>query len=141
MLTANQTGATYQWINCDTNLPISGENDQTFTASNNGNYAVEVSIGNCLEISDCFPVNSLDIANVQLSEYKIYPNPMSTILNIDLPDFQEANFKILNLNGQVVLNEKIYKKNQQIDVAGFSKGIYFIQLQIDGLSISKKLVK
>ena len=98
LLSSNQEGATYQWINCDTGLPIAGENNQTFSATSNGIYAVEVSTGNCLEISDCFTVNSLDIEDVRLNEFKIYPNPMSTILNLDLPDFQEASFKILNLN-------------------------------------------
>lgn len=53
-LTANQTGATYQWVDCDNaNSPISGETGQSFTPTIEGNYAVEITEGTCVYMSSC----------------------------------------------------------------------------------------
>jgi Zn-dependent M28 family amino/carboxypeptidase len=53
-LTAAQNSASYQWYNCDTNLPIDGETAQSFSPNSNGSYAVEVTSGSCSEMSECF---------------------------------------------------------------------------------------
>jgi hypothetical protein len=53
-LTATQTGATYQWIDCDNFfVPVIGEVNQTFFPSLSGYYAVEVTIGDCSSTSEC----------------------------------------------------------------------------------------
>jgi hypothetical protein len=53
-LTATQIGATYQWIDCaNFNAPITGEVNQTFFPSSTGNYAVEVTLGDCSSTSEC----------------------------------------------------------------------------------------
>lgn len=141
LLTSNQVGASYQWINCDTNLPISGETNQTFTATTNGNYAVEITSGTCTETSECTNVSLLNTNNFSIDGLNIYPNPMFSVLNIELSRFEDASFQILSLNGQIILSNKITEKNQQIDVAGFSKGIYFIHLKVDDKTINHKLIK
>ena len=41
-LSANQTGAAYQWYNCNTQLPIVGATNRTFTPASNGRYAVDL---------------------------------------------------------------------------------------------------
>lgn len=53
-ITANQSGADYQWLDCDNGLAsISGETNQSFTASVTGNYAVEITIEGCVNLSGC----------------------------------------------------------------------------------------
>lgn len=52
-LTANEAGATYQWINCSGNTPIAGATNQSFTPTQTGNYAVIVNNGSCSDTSDC----------------------------------------------------------------------------------------
>jgi hypothetical protein len=41
-LSANATGVTYQWIDCDTNTAIPGAINQVFEPTESGNYAVEI---------------------------------------------------------------------------------------------------
>src|SRR5690606_30664108 len=54
VLTADEIGASYQWIDCDNgNVSISGETNQSFTATGNGNYAVEVTQNGCTATSLC----------------------------------------------------------------------------------------
>ena len=44
-LTANQTGASYQWVDCDNgNAAISGETNASYTPTVTGNYAVEITL-------------------------------------------------------------------------------------------------
>ena len=38
-ITANQNAAAYQWINCNGNLPISGETNQSFVTTSNGHQS------------------------------------------------------------------------------------------------------
>ena len=53
-LMANATGAAYQWLDCDNNYSlIAGETNQSFTATANGSYAVEVTQNNCRDTSNC----------------------------------------------------------------------------------------
>ncbi len=62
---ASGTGVTYQWIDCDNNnAPISGETDQSFTATTTGNYAVVITDGQCVDTSDCV---NLEVCNVDVT--------------------------------------------------------------------------
>ncbi len=61
-LTADASGLTYQWVDCDNNnSPINGETGQSFTPINTGNYAVEITSTNCTITSDCFIVDYTSI--------------------------------------------------------------------------------
>ena len=63
-LSANLSGATYQWIDCDANnQPINGAINQSYTPSKSGNYAVIISdqeIANCANTSKCIRFDSGD---------------------------------------------------------------------------------
>lgn len=49
-ITAMESGATFQWLNCDNNFSIiAGETDSGFSANQNGNYAVEITKNNCVD--------------------------------------------------------------------------------------------
>lgn len=56
-LTATESGATYQWINCATNMPISGANAASYTATTSGNYKVAITKNSCIDTSICYTVN------------------------------------------------------------------------------------
>ena len=46
-LTSNMDNASYQWVDCSTNLPIPSEVNQSFSPTTSGSYAVEVTVGSC----------------------------------------------------------------------------------------------
>src|SRR3989344_5112067 len=50
-ITANQSGATYQWFDCTTMQPIPGANQQSYTVTETGLYGVEITMGSCTEES------------------------------------------------------------------------------------------
>ncbi len=135
MLTANQAGATYQWINCNTDTDIAGAVNQTFAAPVNGNYAVRVTTGGCTEVSDCIQVSALGVDTLDPETVNVYPIPTEEELNIELPVFDKGKMQILNLAGRVLVEEDITENNFQWDVSGLSSGLYFIKFEVDGKTV------
>jgi hypothetical protein len=56
-LTAQQTGATYQWTNCSNQFSfLPGETNNKFIATTEGNYAVIISKNACKDTSACYAI-------------------------------------------------------------------------------------
>ncbi len=128
-LTANALIAIYQWIDCNTRLPIPGEINQTFTATISGSYAVAVSENGCTDTSNCYNITLLKIdENNFLSSTKIFPNP--TLQNVHIvfnETYDFAEIKVFDIIGQKILSfseKEINKFEFGIDKAG----IYFVDI-------------
>lgn len=61
-----------------------------------------------------------------ISETIIYPNPTSTILNIDSKNIEQVS--IYNLVGQTIFSKNYSLDFTKIDVSKFERGIYFIKI-------------
>src|SRR5690606_6856293 len=74
---ATITGATYQWVDCDTGLAIAGETSSSYTAATAGNYAVIINIGECTDTSECaFASDAVGTAElIQTTGFAAFPNP------------------------------------------------------------------
>ncbi len=100
---ANAVGATYQWLDCDDNYSIlTGETSQSFIASINGNYAVEVTQNGCTDTSTCIAITNVGLLENDFgSNLVVYPNPTSGKVVIELGKTYEAvDIKLINLIGQ-----------------------------------------
>ncbi|MDP2387519.1 MAG: choice-of-anchor J domain-containing protein [Bacteroidota bacterium] len=142
-LTSNQAGASYQWINCDNgNSPISGETNQTFTATASGNYAVVVTVGACSDTSACESVTFVGLKELNSSPVSIYPNPTSGIFTIDFStNIGVVNFSIVTVDGRVVLEDTTSETKLKLDLNNVSNGIYFMHLNGNSLNSVFKIVK
>jgi hypothetical protein len=50
--------------------------------------------------------------------------------------------EVINIAGQILLSELTKNKNQQLNLADFSVGIYFIKVSYaNGQSVTKKVIK
>ena len=70
----------------------------------------------------------------------IYPNPTRSILNIKLSDknSQIEKLRLIDVSGKVIYSNSNAK---QIDVSGFSQGIYFLSIETNtGKIITKKVI-
>lgn len=128
VLTAVQDSATYQWIDCKTMSPITGDTNQTYKASQNGEYAVVVSIGFCSDTSECFELEDLNSGELESTRFTIYPNPASTLIVIDRNTEAPINYLILDATGRVVLEGKLLQSKEKISVASLSFGYYTIKV-------------
>jgi hypothetical protein len=143
-ITADLSGATYQWLDCDNgNAPISGATSQSFTATSNGNYAVEITDNGCTETSSCVTISSASIANVDVNaQLNVYPNPTNGIVQVTLPETLFGQTILLtNTMGQVLETKIINSTMLDYNLQNLSNGIYFIQVQTENGLISKKIVK
>lgn len=130
-LTANQAGATYQWVDCNNgNAAIATATNQAYTVTSNGSYAVMITLNNCSKTSTCTSITTVGMQHLAATnEVKIYPNPTTGVVNISLKDADKAaHVKIVNSIGQVVHQSTISKDNNQINIQHYNAGLYFIQI-------------
>lgn len=117
IISANLSGATYQWINCNiSNSVIVGATNKNYTPIVNSSYAVIVTLNNCSDTSACVAVNSIGINNVITNntiQLHVYPNPAKDILHI------ESNSRLTDLQLNVFDNNGKFLKN--VTVANDSK--------------------
>lgn len=140
-LTAAQNSASYQWYNCDTNLPIDGETAQSFSPNSNGSYAVEVTSGSCSEMSECFFFETLAVSVFADDEVKVYPNPVQSFLKVDTSIEDLKQLKLYAISGKLLLSKETTSKSIRLDVKQFPKGIYFLSVKTKDKSGTYKIVK
>ena len=93
--------------------------------------------------SEDYSVNftsNLGTSNLNSKTLRIYPTPVRDILKIDTKSIVKS-IKIINMVGEEIYKKQLNKMNPQINVSNLSKGIYFINVEIDGEIISQKFIK
>ena len=127
-LTVTQTGANYQWIDCDNfNAPITGEVNQTYFPSSTGNYAVIVTVGDCSSASECILVDFSGIDEIE-SLVSVHPNPTKDELTLSVgADLVGTGFTITDNAGRIVLTDTFKSIEQTVNLSVFDNGVYFIR--------------
>jgi hypothetical protein len=131
ILTAVASGGSYQWLDCSSNLaPISGANSQTYQPISSGSYAVSITIGACTVVSSCNNITSLGISMLDNLLYTIYPNPTSSIINIEKPDNIEIfEISIYDVSGRKLRTVKPENKSViQLEII-LIPGTYFLKIE------------
>jgi len=127
MLNAAQTGAVYQWLDCnDNNAIINGETNQSYTPTVTGNYSVAVNMHGCVDTSTCYLVDYTGLSELYSEIVSIYPNPASNKITInglnDLTDIKKI--EITSITGAIVRKENI--TNSVIDISMLNSGMYLL---------------
>lgn len=137
IITAIQNSANYQWLNCNTgNAIITNATNQIFSVTQNGSFAVVVSIGACSDTSACVDFNSVGInESIPDLNLKIYPNPNNGIFNIET--MSNSNIEILNVLGQSVYLETLIENKLQLNI---SAGIYYVKVISGNNRTIKKVI-
>ena len=136
VLTADETGATYQWYQCPNTL-LTGETGQSYTPTVVGDYKVDITVGGCTVTSTCVTVTVLGRDTFEDSiKFTIYPNPSNGYINIK-SDI-DGQFIIVNQLGQIVKSFNVISNTEnRIIVDNLADGIYFVK-GINGTKISTK---
>jgi PKD repeat protein len=144
ILTANNsTAEAYQWLDCDLELPINGETNNTFTVTESGDYAVAIEENNCVDTSSC---NSIVISGIEDAEslvQAIWPNPTSGEINIRLTkNNSPVEISIYDVAGKLVLQKEVITKETEFvtELPGES-GVYFVQIKSDTKVSTFKIIK
>ena len=138
-LMADLTGASYQWLDCNNAMAvISGETNQQFSPSQNGNYAVEVTSNGCSDTTDCMEVTGLGIYNEQELLISIYPNPADNVINIS-SNYSVDGVTVYSADGRMIQQVNSYV--DQIDCSDLPSGIYFLELNIGAIKTQRLIHK
>lgn len=131
-LMANQSGASYQWIDCNNgNAAIAGATAQSFTATSNGNYAVQITVNNCTETSACSLVGNIGLDEMIESQVHIFPNPSDGLFHIQLDALKEdAMYSVSALDGRLVRNKtSIPAQDFELDLSAEPRGVYLLTIE------------
>ena len=133
-LTANATGAIYQWLDCGNSFaPLPGETGRSFTATVNGSYAVAVTENGCTDTSSCYSITGLGISAINSdSGLKVYPNPTTGRFSIALgASHGSVEVRVTDLAGRLVSRELFTGAGIiHLEIVGES-GVYLIGLQAE----------
>jgi len=129
-LTADFSGATYQWFKCmPAFIPLAGENNQSLIAPANGSYAVEITYNGCTDTSDCYAVTTVsNQENYFNYRITIAPNPVSGIVRIALENQDFYTLKLHDSTGRVIKQETFFGKEHFLNLENHISGLYFLEV-------------
>ena len=138
----------YQWLR-DGNP--TGENKPflTLSATDTGIYSLRImSNGGCSAISDTLHViaekdTAIDNVNtILLKSIKLYPNPATTELTIEVLEHGSYSYQITGVAGNLLSGGSLRAGANTIDISRMSTGIYFVHVLADSNRITTyKLIK
>lgn len=83
---------------------------------------------------------ALGVEDFDMSGFKFYPNPTSSILNINYSK-EISEVSVINLLGQTLLNNKTNATDVKLDLSGLPMATYFVKVTSDGKSKMIKVIK
>jgi len=143
-LTAGAVGATYQWISCNGNVPISGAWNQSYTAIATGTYAVIVTQNGCTDTSVCTNVVITGLDQIFGSgNIKLYPNPAGDQLAVDFGiNNGSVQLQLTDIRGRLILDYPEVSDNIIIlSLGDLGGGIYLLRITDQAHTKVHKIVK
>jgi hypothetical protein len=144
-LTANASGASYQWIDCDGFSELPGETGQIFSVTQSGSYAVIVTLSGCTDTSNCQAVVLEGINSpTSQTDLRIYPNPTEGIVTVIAGyPLRNAALVIADVRGGVVYTRRDIRGSTVIvDLEALAPGAYALKIvDENGKVLRAKLVR
>jgi len=120
---ANVTIASPDQLDSDVTISVAGVYTLQITVTDGELIATEIVVVVVTEI--------VGIAPVLEPALKLYPNPVSSILNLELQNTGNVNttVKLFNITGQAVYNGEIAQSKLQIDIRDLDAGLYIMTVR------------
>jgi hypothetical protein len=140
-LTAINFASSYAWSTGDTTMSINVTAPGIYTVTTTDILGCQSTTSDTV-ILYCLGVEENDLQNA----IDIYPNPSNGIVNIkwNASGTQKLKLSVFNSIGQEVIRSDNFGINsaaeKQIDINGFSPGIYFITFQNENGRTTKKII-
>ncbi len=139
-----ESNAGYQWLDCDANnAPIAQATNQTFIPTVNGNYAVEVTVDGCSSTSACTNYNLIGINEFADLAIQLYPNPTSSVVTVSFGiEVPVEQLTVTDVTGRLVHNQSQFTATSlEIDLSREGKGVYFLNVEVNGRVQTLKITK
>lgn len=123
-LTTTDSFDSYQWyLNGEV---IDGATAREHTPAESGDYQVVVS-----RRSSPFEFIPTSRAEGRSSDFRLYPNPASGKVYLQLADGPEGSVRVVDIQGRQVLQQSIApgKQDVELNIQGLTTGVYYLQLE------------
>jgi hypothetical protein len=145
-LTAGATGATFQWFNCNGNVPVPGATESSFTPTVTGQYAVVITQGACTDVSDCQLVQVVGTNEpISAAAWTVQPNPAANRATVMLqePLSSPVRVEIYDLAGHLLQQQSVSEGATQIalELSDMPVGVLLVRLTDAKGASTKRLVK
>ena len=142
-LTAVTTNATYAWIDCATDLPVSGATGQSFSPGVSGSYKLQITQNGCTAVSECYDFIFTGLNDLTANRVTLYPNPVKDELYLSLPSgVKPSMVAITDMTGKQKKIDSITNGAvMQLDVRSLSSGFYLISVKSASTVQTIKFIK
>jgi len=90
--------------------------------------------------TDCSQTTGIPVISGTADYFKIYPNPANSLINIEASAKTPFEISMMNVYGEIILNQQTVGSQYAIDVSKFESGIYFIQVVSKGKFYNHKII-
>ena len=90
------------------------------------------------------PSTEYFIEKIAQVELKIYPNPTTEKITLEITNWKELQtglFKLFSLTGQLLQERPVHSSTTAISLAGLSAGTYILKVQINDRIEDWKIIK
>ena len=131
----------YQWIDCSNNQAIIGANSNSFTPTQNGNYMLKLTRGNCFAYSSCISITNVGMSEIENKLIIVNPNPTNGRITIKTSGRNDLEIRIYDIYGRLMHQSQLRDELSIIEELNLAKGIYFYSI-FDSIKIlkSEKLI-
>ena len=141
-LTATQSGAQYQWVDCNNGFAaVGGATAQNFSPAADGSYAVIVTVNGCSDTSACLTYSTIGIEESANFVSSVYPNPTTGIITVQL-HIAVSSMTVTDVTGRIVREHAEQSASAvTIDLNKEANGVYFLNIIVDERVQTLRIVK
>lgn len=66
------------------------------------------------------------VQNQELTQLNVYPNPTTSIINIENPESLDLQFTLTNIEGKIIMQNQLRTSNLEINLEDLSQGNYIL---------------
>jgi uncharacterized delta-60 repeat protein len=142
-LIAQQVGASYQWIKCNSGASIPSATEITYSPIETGSYGVVIKKDGCSITSECLNVIILSASIEYAQKVVAYPNPTNNKLFIKLGErCAWVNVSLQEISGKQIETFRFqYIELAEINLETLASGIYFVEIETEKGKVFARVVK
>jgi len=129
LITTTQDNVSYQWVFCNSGLPIANATDTTYTTTITGNFAVQVTNGCGTVTSNCIEIENVSVSTIEEVYLRLYPNPAMQVVSIDGLKQKSTLFELRDAQGRILMNGELNNSDPTIDLVSLANGVYWLIFQ------------
>jgi hypothetical protein len=97
-----------------------------------------------LQVTEEFPLAQFFVETIAQVEIKIYPNPSTEKITMEIANMQNLTagvFKLYSLTGQLLQEHPVHSVATEVSLSGLARGTYILKVQINDHIEDWKIIK